>query len=173
MLCLISSRCHNGRVALASRQCRQSRRNAVRTGKMPVAPSVITEMNLFSCLTEERTKTMARKTPSRLAKRKEIEAAELQETASAKKTTKKKAAKKKTTTRTKVKKAPERKRLLWGVYSGSMKEEARFPYDQREAAEAKIEKLRAKSKKMYFIQPIKEVIIDAPASAESEGAKIK
>ncbi len=35
----------------------------------------------------------------------------------------------------------------------SMKEEGRFPYDQREAAEEKIELLRQKSKKMYFIQP--------------------
>ena len=72
-----------------------------------------------------------------------------------------KAAKRKTT------KTVERKRLLWGVYSGSMKEEARFPYDQREDAEKKIEQLRARStKKMYFIQPIKEVITDTPAPAE-------
>ena len=112
---------------------------------------------------------MARKTASHLAKRKEIEAAEAEEAAAdGKKTTKKKAAKK-TTTRTKRTKTKtvERKRLLWGVYSGSMKEEARFPYDQREDAEKKIEQLRARStKKMYFIQPIKEVITDTPEPAE-------
>ena len=75
-------------------------------------------------------------------------------------------------------KATVRKRLVWGIFSGSMKEEARFAYDQREAAEERIEQLRAKSKKMYFIQPIKEVIAEsapppkaaaaAPAEADEE-----
>ena len=62
-------------------------------------------------------------------------------------------------------KVQARKRLVWVVYNGSMKEEGRFPYDQREAAEEKIELLRQKSKKMYFIQPLKEVI-----GGESAGA---
>ncbi len=51
-----------------------------------------------------------------------------------------------------------------------MKEEARFPYDQRSAAEERLEQLRAKGKKMYFIQPIKELISAtsaAPAAAEA------
>jgi hypothetical protein len=49
-----------------------------------------------------------------------------------------------------------------------MKEEARFPYDQRDAAEEKINQLRQKSaKKKYFIQPIKEPIAEpAPEPAE-------
>ena len=59
-----------------------------------------------------------------------------------------------------------RKRLVWVVYNGSMKEEGRFPYDQRAAAEEKIELLRQKSKKMYFIQPLKEVIGEAPGAAK-------
>ena len=64
-------------------------------------------------------------------------------------------------------KVAQRKRLVWAVFSGSMKEEARFPYDQRAAAEEKAEQLRAKSKKMYFIQPVKEVISEPlPAAAE-------
>ena len=70
---------------------------------------------------------MARKVPSRLAKHREVEAAEAKP-ASAKKT--KATTAKKATTRKKTK-APERKRLIWGVFSGTMKEEARFPYDQR------------------------------------------
>jgi hypothetical protein len=51
-----------------------------------------------------------------------------------------------------------RKRLVWVVYSGSMKEEGRFPYDQLAAAQEKIEQLKLKSKKMYFIQPVKEIL---------------
>lgn len=59
-----------------------------------------------------------------------------------------------------------RKRLLWGVFNGSMKEEARFPYDQMEAAEERMKILREKSpKKLFFIQPIKEEITDTPAPA--------
>ncbi len=60
---------------------------------------------------------------------------------------------------------------MWGVFSGSLKEEARFPYDQRKEAEKKLEQLLAKGKKLYFIQPIKEVITDAPAAAEGDEAE--
>ncbi len=103
---------------------------------------------------------MARKTASRLEKRKELEAAEKQEAPKKKK----KAAKKKATTRAKRAKVKvvDRKRLVWGIFSGSMKEEARFPYDQLEAAETKIQQLKLKGKKkLYFIQPIKEIVTDA------------
>ncbi len=120
---------------------------------------------------------MARKTPSRLDKRREIEAAEALDAANGstkkKKATKKKAvktAKKKTATRSRAKaKTSARKRLVWGVFSGSMKEEARFPYAERDAAEKKIVQLRTKSpKKMFFIQPMKEEIADAPVTADAE-----
>lgn len=118
---------------------------------------------------------MARRTTSRLDKRREAEAAEAQgKTTTKKKATKKKAAASKTTAarrRTKVK-AAARKRLLWGVFNGNMKEEARFPYHERAAAEAKLEQLRAKSpKKMFFIQPIKEEITETPEPAEADAAK--
>uniref|UniRef100_A0A7C2P516 Uncharacterized protein n=1 Tax=Schlesneria paludicola TaxID=360056 RepID=A0A7C2P516_9PLAN len=75
-------------------------------------------------------------------------------------------AKKATTAKTKrtKEKAIVRKRLIWVVYNGSMKEEGRFPYDQRAAAEEKIEQLRQKSKKLYFIQPVKEVIGADPST---------
>ena len=101
---------------------------------------------------------MARKVSSRLAKRREAEAADARPAAAKKATTRKKT------------KAPERKRLIWGVFSGTMKEEARFPYDQRAAAEERLEQLRSKGKKMYFIQPIKELITAASASAAAEPA---
>jgi len=110
---------------------------------------------------------MARKTASRLALRREAEAAEAAEAQDGPKAKKKRKAtrKKSTTTRRKVK-AAERKRLVWGVFSGSLKEEARFPYDQRKEAEEKLEKLLARGKKLYFIQPIKEVITASAATDE-------
>ncbi len=120
---------------------------------------------------------MARKTPSRLQMRKEVEAAE-EKKKTAKKTKTKTKAKTKTKTKTTKKKAvrkkakdktPARKRLVWGVFSGNLKEQARFPYDQRAAAEEKIKQLRARStKKMFFIQPIKEPITDMPSDDEEK-----
>lgn len=99
---------------------------------------------------------MARKTPSRLELRKQVEAVEAAEEAAVKEKKPRKAAAPRVK---KVKEKPQiRKRLLWVVYSGSMKEEGRYPYDQRAAAEEKIEQLKLKSKKMYFIQPVKEII---------------
>ena len=89
----------------------------------------------------------------RLQKRIDLEAAEKLGTPAKKKATKKKAS---TATRKRKTKAPERKRVLWGVFSGTLKEEGRYPYDQREEAEKRLEQLRAKSKKLFFIQPIKE-----------------
>jgi hypothetical protein len=113
---------------------------------------------------------MARKTASRLQKRREIEAAGTAKAADGKKpAAKRKPAKR--ASRAKDKPA-QRRRLFWAVLSGSMKEEARFPYDQRAAAEEKLELLRSKSKKLYFIQPIKELITDAPAPAVEEVVKV-
>ena len=103
---------------------------------------------------------------NRLELRRQAEAAEKKKTASgkaaAKKTKKRKAVKRKTTSRKSKVRALQRKRVVWCVFNGSMKEEGRFPYDQKEAAEAKLEQLRSKSKKLYFLQPVKEVIGDAP-----------
>ncbi len=103
---------------------------------------------------------MARKTPSRMELRKQAEAVEAQGGAEPKKKAAKKAAAPRAK-RTK-EKAIARKRLVWVVFNGSMKEEGRFPYDQRAAAEEKIEQLKLKAgKKLYFIQPVKEVLGDA------------
>lgn len=79
---------------------------------------------------------------------------------------KKKAAKKKAvkrvTTRTR-----ERRRLVWIIFSSGMKEQARFPYEKREEAEALLEKLRekGKGKRRYFLQPYKEPITAAEKKA--------
>jgi hypothetical protein len=110
---------------------------------------------------------MARKTASRIQKRKEMEAAGARG-ATKGDATKKKVKRARAPSRRKAK-AAERKRLFWGVFSGSLKEEARFPYDQRAAAEERLEMLKAKGKKNFFIQPIKEVITSPiPAAAEAE-----
>ncbi len=94
---------------------------------------------------------MARKSPSRLDKRREAEAAEgLPET-------KKKVVKRKAKRRTKAA-SLERKRMVWVIYSGALKEEGRFNYDQKDEALEKLELLRSKSKKLYFLQPVKEVL---------------
>jgi len=109
---------------------------------------------------------------SRLAKRREVEAAESAETTSAKKKTttrkRKKAdddgaapVKKKRTTRARTKKAKEalaRRRLVWVVYSSTMREEGRYLYFERAQAEEKLEQLLSKGKRKYFIQPIKEAL---------------
>ena len=110
---------------------------------------------------------------SRLELRREAEAAEKREKpakdgdAKGKKTAKKAPAKR--ASRSKAK-AVVRKRLVWVIYSGSMKEEGRFPYDQRAAAEERMEVLRSKSKKLYFLQPVKEVIGEGSAVAAPEVA---
>ena len=56
-----------------------------------------------------------------------------------------------------------RKRMLWGVFSSSMKEEGRFPFADREAAEARAGDLAARHKRTYFVQPIKEPLPDKVA----------
>ena len=120
----------------------------------------------------------------RLSKRREIEAAEAQEEAPAKKAkkkaAKKKAAKKKSTTRARKKKTelPARRRLVWVVYSSTMREEGRYLYHERDKAEEKLNALLAKGKRRYFIQPIKEpldsdgnpMVPDDEKSAKEEAA---
>ena len=116
---------------------------------------------------------MAKRPPSRLQKRREIEAAESQsesdvkdsKAAKASTSKKKTAAPKKAKVSRKKVKVAERKRLYWGVFSGSLKEEARFPYDQKAQAEERLEQLLAKGKKLYFIQPIKESLNAIPGQS--------
>ena len=71
---------------------------------------------------------------------------------------KKKATRKKAATRKAREKPPERKRAVWVLYSGSMKEEGRYPYDQKEAAEERLAVLQGRGKKLYFMQMVKELI---------------
>lgn len=105
--------------------------------------------------------SMAKKTRNIRELREQAEAAEKQgktaeggagEKKKAKDSKKKAAAKPK---RSKVK-VIVRKRMLWAVFSSSLKEEGRFPYSERDAADARAADLAAKHKRTYFVQAIKE-----------------
>ena len=79
------------------------------------------------------------------------------------KTAKKKATKaKKTTRRTPKKKAAEnaRMKLFWGVFNHSMKEVAKYDYSQKKQAEARAKELAANSKTPYFVQKVKEPVVE-------------
>ncbi len=114
---------------------------------------------------------MAKRTQNRRELRDMAEAAEKLEKAagseagSGEKVKKAKEPKKKAAAKPKRAKAKVivRKRMLWGVFSSSMKEEGRFAYADREGAEAKATDLAARHKRTYFVQPIKEPLPDKVA----------
>ncbi|MCG6158529.1 hypothetical protein [Rubinisphaera margarita] len=101
---------------------------------------------------------MPRKTASRLELRRQAEAAEKVAPKEAKKAKKKKKAAAKRTSRRTKDAVPERKRLVWVIYTATLREEARFPYDQRAEAEERLEQLKSKGKRTYFMQPVKELL---------------
>ena len=112
---------------------------------------------------------MARKTASRMELRRQHELAEQYEAADKRlggtTTGRKTAARRKTSTRKRADKVQPRKLLMWAVYNGSLKEEGRYTYAERQKAEEKLEALRAKAvKKLYFLQPIKVPLGDAAAA---------
>jgi hypothetical protein len=80
---------------------------------------------------------------------------------------KKKATRKKAAPRKVREKPPERKRAVWVLYSGSMKEEGRYPYDQKEAADDRLAVLQGRGKKLYFMQMVKELI-----TGTADGVKV-
>lgn len=108
-------------------------------------------------------------------KRREAEAAEAREKLDGELGIEKKPTSRKKSTTAKPKKPKEkpqqRKRLLWGVYNSSNKEEGRFSYDQKEAALEKAKALQEKTGKPCFVQPIKEVIGEVKAAAPATKEK--
>ncbi len=56
-------------------------------------------------------------------------------------------------------KAREKKRAIWVIYSGTMREEGRYPYWEKQAAEERLELLRSRGKRLYFMQMVKELIV--------------
>ena len=115
---------------------------------------------------------MAKRTRSIKDLREQAEAAEKQGKGSDGAASDKKKAKepKKKATKTKRTKAKVvvRKRLVWGVFSSSMKEEGRFPYADREAADTRAADLAAKHKRTYFVQAIKEPLADKEPKTVAE-----
>ena len=110
---------------------------------------------------------MARRTVSRMELRRQADIAETMEAdAEAKKRA---PARRSSSSRRKSTKAAPRKMLMWAVYNGSLKEEGRYTYAERDKAEEKLEGLRAKAtKKLYFLQPIKVPLADAAAAGLSK-----
>ena len=120
---------------------------------------------------------------SRLSMRREVEAAEAAEAGTTKKkatrkaagekaegTTKKRAKKgdtdpaapkkrKAAKPRTKrAKEAMQRRRLIWVVYSSTMREEGRFLYHEKDKADELLATLLGRGKRRYFMQPMKEAL---------------
>ena len=111
----------------------------------------------------------------RLDKRREIEAAEalgVDGSAEGEKDGKRKravaGAKKKPVKKKARTKPIERRRIVWVIYNNTQKEEDRFPYDQKKAAEERIEVLRSKSKRLYWLQAVKEVIGAPPPGSATD-----
>ena len=117
--------------------------------------------------TKPAAKKVAKKAAKPAAKKAAAKKATTTKKAVKKKAVKKKVAKKKAVKRKKKSTEPTRYRLIWGVYSSSMREEARFDYDCRKEADKKAEKLKAKGKKLYWVQPIKEEIIPEPEADDA------
>ena len=111
------------------------------------------------------------KSPSRLEKRKQVEAAEKRDAEEGVKPKKKKAAaaegegaekkvKKAAKPKKKTKKVVNvRQRRVWGIFDNSNQQVATFPYAQRQAADTKLAELQEKGKSThYFLQPVNEPI---------------
>jgi hypothetical protein len=68
-----------------------------------------------------------------------------------------------------------RLRMTWGIFDNSNQQQATFPYSEKAAAEARLKELHDKGKGSYFLQPVKEPIIEPPsedaAAAEAKPAK--
>jgi hypothetical protein len=57
------------------------------------------------------------------------------------------------------KKTPQRTRVSWGVFNGSMQRVALFDYAERGAADARAKELSSTAKGHHFVQVVKEAII--------------
>ncbi len=64
-------------------------------------------------------------------------------------------------------KVPPRLCARWGVFDGGMRQVAIFDYNQRAAAQAKLDDLVARKKGLHFLQIVKEPMPE-PAAAAAE-----
>ena len=100
---------------------------------------------------------MARKVVNRKGLRAEAEAAEKLEGAKPKKAPAKKATKRKSRAKEPVQ---ERMKLMWGVFSQSLKRVAVFDYTEKKEALKKAEELNATGKSPHFVQKVKEAVVE-------------
>ena len=56
------------------------------------------------------------------------------------------------------KEAMQRRRLIWVVYSSTMREEGRFLYHEKSKADELLATLLGRGKRRYFMQPMKEAL---------------
>lgn len=71
------------------------------------------------------------------------------------------AAKKKKVAKPRTRRAREqmqRRRIVWVVYSSTMREEGRFLFYEKDKADELLETLLARGKRKYFMQPLKETL---------------
>src|SRR4051794_4024811 len=61
-------------------------------------------------------------------------------------------------------KAPPRMRARWGVFDGGMKQVAIFDFNDRAGADEKLAAMLEKKKGSYFLQIVKEEMIEPPAA---------
>ena len=105
---------------------------------------------------------MARKVVNRKELRAEADAAEAQEATKTKKAAKKATTKKATKRKSRAKEpVQERMKLLWGVFSQSLKQVAAFEYDQKDEATKRAEELSASGKSPHFVKKVKSPIEEA------------
>ncbi|MCS7166198.1 MAG: hypothetical protein RMI91_01625 [Gemmatales bacterium] len=57
-----------------------------------------------------------------------------------------------------------RMRIVWGVFSSSVQCVQTFPYPQKQEAEALAAKLTAEKKSLFFVQPVREPIVEESSS---------
>lgn len=129
--------------------------------------------------------------------RREVEAAEAAEAESGKKSTTRKAAGEKSASTTKkratkgekdpaapkkrkaskprtkrAKEAMQRRRLVWVVYSSTMREEGRFLYHEKDKADELLATLLGRGKRRYFMQPMKEALNPDGTPVVQSGAAV-
>lgn len=109
---------------------------------------------------------MAR-TRNRMELREQADAAEKLEKAGKKPEAKKKVAKKAATgVKKKVSKKKkvvvQRLRLMWGVFDNGNNRTSIFPFSEKAAAEQKAADMTEKGRGTYFVQPVKEPIVEEP-----------
>jgi hypothetical protein len=60
-----------------------------------------------------------------------------------------------------------RMRVRWGIFNASLKQVAIFDYNQKVAADDKLAELLTRNSGLFYLQPVKEEILEPDAAIES------